>query len=178
MKILLNITTLLAFLFLSSFSNENMDELAYIYVDNYQELAVVEMHRTGVPASITLAQGLHETNHGTSKLSLEANNHFGIKCKKFWQGQYYYHKDDDRDTSGVLIPSCFRAYNSYLESFVDHSNYLVTTKYYASLFKYAKTDYKSWALGLKQCGYATDPSYAEKLIDKIEKYNLSQYDQM
>jgi flagellum-specific peptidoglycan hydrolase FlgJ len=154
-----------------------MDELAQSYIDNYKELAILEMERSGIPASIILAQGLHETNHGTSRLSIEANNHFGIKCKKYWQGKYYYHKDDDYDISGNLVESCFRAYDSAIDSYVDHSNYLVTSKFYSSLFKLKKDDYKSWAYGLKQCGYATDSLYAEKLVGKIEKYDLHHYDE-
>lgn len=152
------------------------DLLAQEYVETFKDLAIVEMHRTGVPASITLAQGLHETNFGQSKLARVANNHFGIKCKNYWTGETYYHEDDDYDKSGNLIKSCFRQYDSAILSYVDHSNFLLGGKHYASLFDYDKTDYESWAHGLKRCGYATDPTYAQKLISKIEKYNLSQYD--
>lgn len=146
------------------------------YIEAYKDLAVIEMHRTGVPASITLAQGLHESNFGTSKLATEANNHFGIKCKSYWQGGTYYYKDDDLDKKGKLIESCFRSYDSALESYVDHSNFLTRSAHYSELFQLNVLDYKSWAYGLKRCGYATDPNYAEKLIRKIEKYNLSIYD--
>ncbi len=151
------------------------DELAQNYIDSYKELAVVEMHRSGIPASIILAQGLHESNYGLSKLATSANNHFGIKCKAYWVGNTYYHKDDDFN-EGKLIESCFRSYNSAIESYVDHSNFLMNTKHYSNLFNYEKTDYKSWAYGLKDSGYATDENYPQKLIDKIEKYYLNQYD--
>ena len=146
------------------------------YIESYKDLAIVEMHRSGVPASITLAQGLHESNYGTSKLATEARNHFGIKCKSYWQGNTFYHKDDDLDKRGKLIDSCFRRYDSVLESYVDHSNFLTRSAHYSELFKLNILDYKSWAHGLKKCGYATDTNYAEKLIRKIEKYNLHLYD--
>lgn len=152
------------------------EELAWSYIEQYKDLAIVEMYRTGIPASITLAQGLHESNYGKSRLATEANNHFGIKCKSYWTGQTFYHKDDDYDKKGRLLDSCFRSYNSSVESYVDHSNFLANTKHYQELFWYHKTDYKSWAHGLKKCGYATDKQYAHKLIRNIEKYNLSQYD--
>lgn len=152
------------------------EELGYQYVDHYKELAVVEMHRSGIPASIILAQALHESNYGGSKLALEANNHFGIKCKSYWVGMTYYHKDDDYNQEGMLTESCFRSYPSALESYVDHSNFLMQTRHYGTLFGYERTDYKAWAYGLKQCGYATDEKYSEKLIHIIEKFDLDQYD--
>lgn len=152
------------------------EELAWSYIEEHKDLAIVEMYRTGIPASITLAQGLHESNYGQSRLATEANNHFGIKCKSYWQGQTFYHKDDDYDKQGKLLDSCFRSYNSTVESYVDHSNFLKFTKHYGELFTFHRTDYKSWAYGLKKCGYATDKTYAEKLINKIEKYYLNQYD--
>jgi flagellum-specific peptidoglycan hydrolase FlgJ len=156
--------------------DRTLDALADDYIEQHKELAIIEMHRSGVPASITLAQALHETDFGRSRLAKEANNHFGIKCKTYWQGQIFYHKDDDYDKAGKLIESCFRRYNSNLESYVDHSNFLTQSERYAPLFKLPTFDYKSWAHGLKKCGYATDPGYADKLIKKIERYNLSQYD--
>lgn len=162
---------------LTSFTWYNpTDALAYDYLETYADLAVVEMYRSGIPASITLAQGLHESNYGNSALATEANNHFGIKCKKSWIGETYYHEDDDYDQQGNLTESCFRSYNSALESYVDHSNFLMHRPYYKSLFDIDRTDYKAWAHGLKACGYATDKAYAEKLIKKIEKYNLDFYD--
>jgi len=156
--------------------NRAPESFAFEYIEQYRDLAVVEMYRSGVPASITLAQGLHESNYGTSRLAKEANNHFGIKCKSYWQGFTFFHKDDDFDKNGNLLESCFRAYGSALESFVDHSNFLKQTPHYAPLFQIERTDYVKWAHGLKTCGYATDAMYAEKLIRKIEKYNLHQYD--
>ncbi len=152
------------------------DSVESDYIDKYKELAVVEMHRTGIPASITLAQALHESQNGQSSLALNANNHFGIKCKSYWVGGKYYHKDDDRNKQGKLIESCFRSYDSPIDSYVDHSNFLTQTSRYSELFEYPSTDYVSWAHGLKRKGYATDKRYAYKLIAKIEEYKLYQYD--
>ena len=151
-------------------------ESSELYIDQYKELAIVEMYRSGIPASIKLAQGLLESNNGNSELAINAKNHFGIKCKSYWTGASYYHKDDDRDVRGRIVDSCFRAYNNVVDSYADHSNFLRYSGNYNTLFEYAKTDYYSWARGLKYCGYATDPAYAEKLIKKIEEYNLAQYD--
>jgi len=162
-------------LFLISF-HYAPERAAVDYIEQYKDLAVVEMYRTGIPASITLAQGLHESNYGLSKLALEANNHFGIKCKSYWTGKTYYHKDDDFNKSGQLIESCFRAYRNTVDSYVDRSNFLMNSERYVSLFKYDKTQYINWAYGLKACGYATDENYAKKLLDKIEKYELYKYD--
>jgi flagellum-specific peptidoglycan hydrolase FlgJ len=145
------------------------------YIEQYKDLAVVEMYRSGIPASITLAQGLHESNYGTSKLATVANNHFGIKCKSYWTGKTFYHKDDDYK-NGQLTESCFRAYESDIDSYIDRSNYLMQTERYKVLFNYDKTDYTSWANGLKYCGYATDDDYSQKLIEKIIKYELYVYD--
>jgi flagellum-specific peptidoglycan hydrolase FlgJ len=158
-------------------SEKDLELLADEYISTYKDLAIIEMQRSGIPASITLAQGLHESDYGKSKLARIANNHFGIKCKSYWTGKTYYHKDDDLDKSGNLIPSCFRQYDLVLMSYVDHSNFLLEGKNYQSLFEYDRTDYESWAYGLKRCGYATDPDYATKLIKLIEKYQLSQFDQ-
>ncbi|HMP28564.1 MAG TPA: glucosaminidase domain-containing protein [Saprospiraceae bacterium] len=170
------VITLLSFYSFTPDNNNKLDMLANDYIENYSEIAIIEMYRTGVPASITLAQALHETNYGQSKLAIEANNHFGIKCKSYWSGESYYHKDDDFDKNGNLINSCFRKYNIVMFSYIDHSNFLREGKHYASLFEYDKTDFESWAYGLKRCGYATDPNYAEKLIAKIKKYDLYKYD--
>ena len=133
------------------------------------------MMRTNVPASIKLAQGLLESGAGTTDLALNANNHFGIKCANDWTGPGYNKKDDDFK-DGRLIESCFRAYESAVQSYVDHSNFLMGNKLYASLFEYDHADYESWAYGLKRCGYATDSKYAQKLINKIEDYQLYEYD--
>ncbi|MBK8347387.1 MAG: glucosaminidase domain-containing protein [Saprospiraceae bacterium] len=160
---------------LSSF-DFNPEIAASEYIEAYKDLAVVEMYRTGIPASITLAQGLHESNYGTSKLATEANNHFGIKCKSYWTGKTYYHKDDDYNTKGQITESCFRAYDSDIDSYIDRSNFLMQTERYIPLFSFDKKDFTSWAYGLKYCGYATDDTYTQKLISKIEKYQLHQFD--
>lgn len=164
-----------AFIALSSF-HVAPESAAYDYIEQYKDLAVVEMYRTGIPASITLAQGLHESNYGTSKLALEANNHFGIKCKSWWTGKTYFHKDDDYNKAGQLMESCFRAYRNPVDSYVDRSNFLAQSDRYRILFNFSKEDYENWAHGLKACGYATDPTYAQKLIDKIIRYELYKYD--
>ncbi|MBK6391739.1 MAG: glucosaminidase domain-containing protein [Saprospiraceae bacterium] len=155
-----------------------MDErvVAQAYIERYSVLAVNEMRRSGVPASIKLAQAMVESNAGRSVLALESNNHFGIKCKSYWKGQSYYHKDDDLDAKGKLMESCFRAYADIDASFKDHSDFLRSSAKYASLFNLDITDYKSWAYGLKECGYATDRSYSLKLIRTIEEYQLYRYD--
>ena len=162
----------------SSFSTDNPISLSEAYIDQYKDLAIIEMHRSGIPASITLAQALVESRYGTSGLAVEANNHFGIKCKSYWTGFTYYHKDDDYDKNGKLMKSCFRAYDSALDSYIDHSNFLIITPWYQDLFSYSKTDYVSWAKGLKESGYATNPKYADILIKKIEDFQLYQYDHM
>ena len=172
---ILRFCSVICVLILFSF-NYSSDNAADGYIERYRDLAIVEMYRTGIPASITLAQGLHESNYGTSPLAIYANNHFGIKCKPQWRGKTFFHKDDDYDNYGRLVNSCFRSYESDIDSYVDHSNFLVTRDLYKELFYYHKTDYSSWAYGLKRCGYATDPNYAKKLISKIEKYGLAQYD--
>lgn len=139
------------------------------YVEKYKEDAVREMQMFHVPASITLAQGMLESDNGNSALAVYANNHFGIKCHKEWLGETY--KQDDDDTN-----ECFRKYPSVYDSYVDHSQFLKTRKRYAGLFELKITDYKGWAKGLKAAGYATDPKYADRLIEIIERYKLNQYD--
>lgn len=145
------------------------------YIDRYKDLAIAEMKRSGIPASITLAQGILESNAGASELAQYANNHFGIKCKNEWDGPTYYVKDDDKDERGELIESCFRAYGSDLESYLDHSDFLMRNERYATLFTYGMA-YQKWAYGLKECGYATNEKYAEALIRVIEEFQLHQYD--
>lgn len=159
-------------------TNPPISAEATSYIDKYKELAVVEMYRTGVPASITIAQALHESNMGKSSLATLANNHFGIKCKKHWKGSTYYHKDDDLDDQGKLIESCFRSYGDAIDSYVDHSNFLKYGSNYMHLFFLPRDDYKAWAYGLKRAGYATDAKYAEKLIRNVEKYGLAELDQL
>lgn len=139
------------------------------YIDKYSSLAVAEMYRSGVPASITLAQGMLESRNGLSALAAEGNNHFGIKCHTDWKGKSM-KVDDDRKGE------CFRVYDDAYESFKDHSDFLRYRPRYQFLFDYDITDYKAWAHGLKKAGYATDPQYAAKLIKIIEENSLSQYD--
>jgi LysM repeat protein len=138
------------------------------YIERYSSLAIREMERTGVPASITLAQGMIESDYGRSRLAREGNNHFGIKCHNTWKGATMRHNDDSRN-------ECFRKYNTPEESFIDHSDFLLGTRY-RPLFKNDPTDYKEWARGLKRYGYATNPDYANMLIRKIEQYGLYNYD--
>ena len=138
------------------------------YINTYKELAIQEMVRTGVPASIKLAQGIHETMAGRSPLVLKSNNHFGIKCKETWQGKKVYHDDDARG-------ECFRCYSNANDSYLDHSNFLKNSSRYAFLFQLDPTDYKGWAYGLKKAGYATNIKYSQLLIKLIEDYDLQQY---
>lgn len=139
------------------------------YITKYSGMAVAQMEKYGIPASITLAQGILESNAGQSTLAQSCNNHFGIKCHSDWDGKKTYH-DDDRSQE------CFRCYDSVEESFRDHSLFLVNGTRYRSLFALKKDDYKGWAKGLKQAGYATSPTYADKLIELIERYGLDVYD--
>jgi hypothetical protein len=152
-----------------SFAQNSEQVLAYII--KYKDIAILEMQRTGVPASITLAQGIHETGAGTSDLVLRSNNHFGIKCKSNWTGASVLHDDDARG-------ECFRKYDDPIESYKDHSDFLKNRPNYSSLFKLDELDYKAWAFGLKKAGYATNPKYPQILIDLIEKYNLQDYSMM
>lgn len=139
-----------------------------IYIDQYKDLAVEEMLKYNIPASITLAQGVYESRAGMSDLATKGNNHFGIKCHD-WMGSTTYHDDDAKS-------ECFRAYNNVYESYEDHSKFLAQNTRYKKLFSLDRTDYRSWAWGLKECGYATNPIYAQKIIQIIELYNLGQYD--
>jgi hypothetical protein len=138
------------------------------YIDQYKDLAIAEMKRTGVPASIKLAQGIHETMAGQSELVQKSNNHFGIKCKTGWNGPSVRHTDDARN-------ECFRKYETAMASYQDHSNFLKSSGRYASLFELDPTDYAAWAKGLKSAGYATNPVYAQTLVRLIEEYDLQQY---
>lgn len=139
-----------------------------IYIEQYKDLAIEQMLRYNIPASITLAQGLFESRAGQSDLALRSNNHFGIKCHG-WQGRKVYHDDD-------AAGECFRAYDNVRQSFEDHSRFLANNTRYKRLFSLSRTDYKGWAHGLKACGYATNPQYAYGLINIIELYNLQLYD--
>jgi len=139
------------------------------YVSQYKEIAMGNMQKYGIPASIILAQGILESGAGRGDLAMEANNHFGIKCHSDWLGESVRHDDDSSQ-------ECFRKYPEASESFRDHALFLVGKKRYANLFTFEKDDYKAWAKGLRAAGYATDPNYPDKLISYIERYNLHQYD--
>ncbi len=139
------------------------------YIKKDRKIAVEEMERYHIPASITLAQGLLESGAGRSTLARKSNNHFGIKCGSRWEGRTVRHDDDARN-------ECFRAYKHPRDSYEDHSKFLRTGARYAFLFRLKITDYKGWARGLKKAGYATDPRYADRLIDIIELYDLDKYD--
>ena len=139
------------------------------YINKYSDLAVEQMKLHKIPASITLAQGLLESGAGYSQLARKSNNHFGIKCGGSWRGRSVRHDDDARN-------ECFRAYSNPRDSYEDHSEFLRRGARYAFLFKLDITDYKGWARGLKKAGYATDPSYANRLITIIEDYDLYKYD--
>ena len=141
------------------------------YIHTYCSMAVEEMKRSGIPASVTLAQGILETECGNSELVKKSNNHFGIKCKSTWTGESVTHTDDAPN-------ECFRKYNNPADSYKDHSDYLKTSPRYAALFQLAPSDYKGWAYGLKRAGYATNPQYPQIVISNIEKYNLQQYDNL
>jgi len=154
-------------------------ELADRYIANHSEIAMSEMIRTGVPASIKLAQGMLESDWGRSDLATVANNHFGIKCGSQWKGDTFYKSDDDKDKNGNIIESCFRSFESTYDSFIAHSDFLTDPKKsyrYGFLFELETTDYKGWAKGLRKAGYATDKKYPKKLIQIIEKYGLHQFD--
>ncbi len=162
---------------INAVSPSSAEKIKLDYINDYKDIAIAEMYRTGIPASIILAQGLLESKSGTSDLAIKANNHFGIKCKSYWRGNTYFHKDDDYDEQGNLIKSCFRYYDSPIESYVDHSNFLMQSSNYANLFLLPKDDFASWAWGLKAAGYATDKMYAVKLIKIIQKFELYKYDE-
>ena len=141
------------------------------YINTYKNIAVAEMKRSGIPASVTLAQGILETECGNSDLVKRSNNHFGIKCKSTWTGESVKHTDDAPN-------ECFRKYNNPEESYKDHSDYLKSTPRYAALFQLDPSDYKGWAYGLRRAGYATNPQYPQIVISNIEKYHLQQYDNL
>jgi flagellum-specific peptidoglycan hydrolase FlgJ len=140
------------------------------YIETFAEIAQYEMRAYGIPASITLAQGILESGSGRGELTLKTNNHFGIKCHAGWQGEFDFHDDDAKG-------ECFRKYNHPMYSFRDHSIFLSTRSRYAFLFNYKRDDYKKWAHGLRQAGYATDRKYPQKLIALIERYDLHKYDE-
>ena len=155
----------------SKVENPNISyaEVVANYIEDYRGIAKDEMKEYGIPASITLAQGILESGAGRGELSKKANNHFGIKCHKGWTGERVYHDDDK-------YQECFRKYEDPETSFRDHSTFLSGRSRYNGLFELRKDDYKAWAKGLRKAGYATDPKYPQKLIGIIEKYNLTEYD--
>ncbi|MEN9298507.1 MAG: hypothetical protein RLZZ429_820 [Bacteroidota bacterium] len=169
MKKIILLFTLLSVVLLSAVAqNSSVKERTEAYINNYKDLAIQEMLRTGVPASIKLAQGILESQFGESTLAKNANNHFGIKCKTEWTGDKIYQDDDARG-------ECFRVYKSAEESYRDHSDFLKTRPHYSFLFKLEPTDITGWAYGLKRAGYATNKTYPERLLRVIEDYQLHQY---
>lgn len=140
------------------------------YIEEFAEMAQYEMRAFGIPASITLAQGILESGSGKGQLTLKTNNHFGIKCHTGWQGEYDFHDDDAKG-------ECFRKYNHPMFSFRDHSIFLASRSRYRFLFNYRRDDYKKWAYGLRKAGYATDKQYPQKLIALIDRYDLDAYDE-
>jgi LysM repeat protein len=159
---------ILCLLLLSNLLFAQSPEVIRNYITTYKDIAIEEMRRTGVPAAITLAQGIHETSAGQSDLVRKSNNHFGIKCKSEWTGASVTHDDDAKG-------ECFRKYDDPRDSYRDHSDFLKNRPYYSFLFKLDPTDYEAWALGLKKAGYATNPKYAQILIKLIRDYNLQDY---
>lgn len=169
-SILLRLTVIIVLFCLSVSAHAQRRNARYNeYIKQYAPLAVEQMQQHKIPASITLAQGLLESGAGYSELARKSNNHFGIKCHSDWRGRKVYHDDDARG-------ECFRAYRHPKDSYEDHSAFLKRGARYAFLFKLKITDYKGWARGLKKAGYATDPSYANRLITIIEDYELYKYD--
>ncbi len=150
-------------------SAQTTDELAAAYINKYSHLAVESMKEYGIPASVTMAQGILESGYGRGRLAVEANNHFCIKCKSTWTGKKIYHDDDE-------LQECFRVYDSAEDSYRDHAEFLTSGARYAFLFDYGPFDYESWAHGLKKAGYATNPKYATLLLGIIERYNLQELD--
>jgi hypothetical protein len=153
-----------------SFAQDEPRLTAEEYISQFKDAAIADMKKTGVPASITMAQGMFESDYGNSPLAKVAKNHFGVKCHKDWGGDTFYMDDDAPN-------ECFRKYNSVEESYDDHSSFLRTRDRYKFLFDLSIDDYKGWAKGLKQAGYATNPAYADKLIEIIERYSLQTLDQ-
>jgi LysM repeat protein len=169
MKKIILLITLFSTVMLTAFAQtSSVKERTEAYINSYKDLAIQEMIRTGVPASIKLAQGILESQFGESPLAKNANNHFGIKCKTEWTGEKTYQDDDAKG-------ECFRVYKSAEESYRDHSDFLKTRPHYSFLFKLEPTDITGWAYGLKRAGYATNKTYPERLLRVIEDYQLNQY---
>jgi LysM repeat protein len=168
MKLKILFTFLCAAFITASCLAQNIGKDAADYINQFKNIAMQEQIRTGVPAAIKLGQAILESQTGKSKLATEANNHFGVKCKTEWKGPKIYHNDD-------AAGECFRVYENAEASFIDHSNFLKTRTHYSFLFKLDVTDFTSWAFGLKQAGYATNPNYPAQLIKAINDYDLAQY---
>ena len=151
------------------FKTMTNEQRTHWYVNTYSKISIDEMQKFGIPASITMAQGILESNSGKGSLALKSNNHFGIKCHKGWKGKKVYHDDDAKG-------ECFRKYKNPNKSYRDHSIFLESRDRYNFLFKLNKRNYVKWAKGLKKAGYATDPKYADKLISIIERYELWKLD--
>ena len=158
------IVALLFSLVIIEISHAQVRQTREEYIDKYKAIAVAHMERYGIPASITMAQGILESDCGNSRLSIMSNNHFGIKCKRNWTGDKVYYDDDAKG-------ECFRSYPSVEASYRDHAEFLDSQPRYDSLFAYSSDDYKSWARGLKAAGYATAPDYAQRLTRSIEAYS-------
>jgi LysM repeat protein len=165
---LIKLPFVLCFLFATQLLFAQSSDVVRQYIERYKDIAMAEMQRTGVPASITLAQGIHETQAGTSDLVVASNNHFGIKCKGDWTGETVSHDDDAKG-------ECFRKYSDPADSYKDHSDFLKNRPNYAFLFRIDPMDYEAWAWGLKKAGYATNPKYPQILIRLIHDYNLQDY---
>lgn len=163
--------TLILFLLMAIFSasGQSINHVTKAYINKYKDIAIKEMQRYKIPASITLAQGILESGSGQGRLARKANNHFGIKCHKGWRGKTIRQNDDKRH-------ECFRKYKNASDSYKDHSKFLSGEDRYAFLFNYPITDYKDWAYGLKRAGYATNPLYPQLLISLIKRYKLYKYD--
>lgn len=171
MRLLHSLTALLLFpLFTFANSNFVTEDDRQLFINRFVDIAVEEMGRTGIPASIKLAQAIVESGWGQGTIAEEANNFFCIKCYNGWQGPTFKEWDDEKEKS------CFRKYETVIQSFIDHSAFLTDNPRYAPLFSIDRTDYKAWAYGLKKCGYATNVAYADKLIRIIEDYGLWVYD--
>jgi LysM repeat protein len=167
---MINRFILFAVLFIIHFTPAFSQKLSRAeYIRKYQLLAISEMNRSGIPASVKMAQACLESNDGNSTMARESNNHFGIKCKGGWNGPSSYFDDDEKN-------ECFRKYGNVEDSYIDHTNFLMSTPRYTPLFSLSSTDYTGWAKGLKRVGYATDPSYDKKVIDIIEQFQLWQLD--
>jgi uncharacterized FlgJ-related protein len=175
-----NILTIAALLFVQIFAHAktytSSTPTVKSYINKYSSIAQDESKRSGIPASIILAQAILESEFGNSKLCERSNNHFGIKWKKASDGDFVYSLDDDYDSKGRHIASKFRKYTSAESSFKNHSDFLMTRNHYKPLFKYSRTNYEDWAYGLRECGYSTEKTYGAKLIEIIHRFDLYKFD--